>query len=111
MPLRQLGEVIRPLRLLRAKAFQGRKRGLEPRDQCTDAIELVILQPRALLGSVQRGGLVAGQFAELVAKAFELLCKPGSAGLRPRAAQQRKLQRFDRRLESARRAAEPTQRM
>src|ERR1700741_4367774 len=111
MPLRQLGEVIRPLRLLRAKAFQGRKRGLEPRDQCTDAIELVILQPRALLGSVQRGGLVAGQFAELVAKAVASLARPGGPGWRPGPAPRRNLQLLGGGREAPRRAAEPAQRM
>src|SRR5262249_23352129 len=83
MPLRQLGEI---KWLFRCQRFQRRKRCLEPRDKRADAIELMVAQPRPLLGLWQRGGFATVQFAELLMEAAKLVCEPAGAGLRPGAA-------------------------
>ena len=65
----------------------------------------------ARIGPMQVGGFLAPNLRELAAEGRERMCEPGGAGPRPRAAQDRALQRRDRAPYARRMAAEPEQRM
>ena len=85
------------------KRFQRRQRGGEPGDQFGGNVELIVGNQPARIAAVK---LVA-----IGAEGCERVRKAVAAGARPRAAQQRALQRGDGGVVRARRCAEPQQRM
>ena len=105
----QLGEIIAVL--ADARLSSGASAACKRGDQRLRAIEFLVAEPGPRLGAMQRRGLAAPELCQFVAETGEVAREPAAARLRPRAAQQRQLERLDGVLECAWRAAEPAQRM